>query len=278
MNSRPAPGRLSRACGMVLAAFLILTGGCATSPDPGDREAVAEFNKINDPGEPANRTLFEFNRTLDAGILKPLAKFYRDFTPQFFQDRVNDVLDNLHAPVIFLNDILQGEGERAMATLTRFVINSTVGLLGLVDVATEAGIEGHDEDFGQTLAVWGVPEGPYVMLPIFGPSNPRDTIGLIVDFLTDPFNIWAANSDREYAIFARAGARAIDTRALYMDPMDDLEKSSVDFYATIRNLYRQRRDDQIRNGESSTDLPAPGLSLSPPGPRPKDSKEVSRTR
>lgn len=263
---------------MMLAAFLILTGGCATAPDPGDREAAAEFNKINDPGEPTNRTIFEINRGLDSGILKPLATLYRDFTPQFFQDRVNDVLDNLHAPVVFLNDVLQGEGERAMATLTRFLINSTVGLLGLVDVATEAGIEGHDEDFGQTLAVWGVPEGPYVMLPIFGPSNPRDTIGLIVDFLTDPFNIWAANTDREYAIFARAGARAIDTRAIYMDPMDDLEKSSLDFYATIRNLYRQRRADQIRNGESPTDLPAPGLSQSPPGPRPTDSKEVSRTR
>lgn len=263
---------------MVLAAFLILTGGCATAPDPGDREAVAEFNEINDPGEPTNRTIFEINRGLDAGILKPLATLYRDFTPQFFQDRVNDVLDNLHAPVVFLNDVLQGEGKRAMATLTRFLINSTVGLLGLVDVATEAGIEGHDEDFGQTLAVWGVSEGPYVMLPIFGPSNPRDTIGLIVDFLTDPFNIWSANTDREYAIFARAGARAIDTRAIYMDPMDDLEESSVDFYATIRNLYRQRRADQIRNGESPTDLPAPGLSQSPTGPRPKDSKEVSRTR
>jgi phospholipid-binding lipoprotein MlaA len=111
-------------------------------------------------GFPANRAVFAVNRGLDAAFLKPVAMAYRDITPQFFQDRINDALDNLRAPVILFNDVLQGELERAVATVIRFLINSSLGLLGLNDIATDMGIEGHDEDFGQTLAVWGIPEGP----------------------------------------------------------------------------------------------------------------------
>ena len=173
--------------------------------------------------------------------------------------RSNDALDNLRAPVIFLNDVLQGELKRAATTLVRFIINSTLGLLGLNDIATDLGIKGHNEDFGQTLAVWGVPEGPYVMLPLFGPSNPRDAIGMVVDFLIDPFNIWAGNTDRDFAVFARSGTRAVDLRAIYMEALDELEKSSLDFYASIRSLYRQRRANEINNGEPSANMPAPGI-------------------
>ncbi len=278
MSSHPVNGGLSRLGAMVLAVFLILTGGCATAPSPSDAEALAEFNELNDPGEPTNRGIFEVNRGFDAVLLKPVATLYRDFTPQFFQDRINDVLDNLHAPVVLLNDLLQGKVERAVTTFTRFVINSTIGILGLADMATEMGIEGHDEDFGQTLAVWGVPEGPYVMLPLFGPSNPRDAVGLVVDFLTDPFNIWAANTDRDLAILARAGTRAVDTRAIHMEALDDLEKNSLDFYTTIRSLYRQRRADQINDGKLPPQMPAPGLSRNSPGPVLENSEKTSRVR
>jgi phospholipid-binding lipoprotein MlaA len=266
----------------VLAAFLLvaslLAGGCAVMPDPADEEAVAEFNEINDPAEPTNRAVFGVNRGLDSALLKPVATAYRDATPQFFQDRINDALDNLRAPVIFLNDVLQGELKRAATTLVRFIINSTLGLLGLNDIATDLGIKGHNEDFGQTLAVWGVPEGPYVMLPLFGPSNPRDAIGMVVDFLIDPFNIWAGNTDRDFAVFARSGTRAVDLRAIYMEALDELEKSSLDFYASIRSLYRQRRANEINNGEPSANMPAPGIGLGPSGIPKTETQEALRTQ
>jgi len=248
---------------LIVAALLILTAGCATAPNPADREATAEFAAVNDPAEPTNRAVFAVNRGLDSAILKPLATVYRDVLPKFFQDRMNDLLDNLRSPVIFVNDLLQGEIDRAIATLARFVVNSTFGLAGLNDIATDIGMEGHDEDFGQTLAVWGVPDGPYVMLPLFGPSNPRDTVGLVVDFLVDPFNLWAGNTGRDYAILSRAGARGIDQRAIYMEALDDIERTSLDYYASIRSLYRQRRAEEIRNGKPSANMPAPGLSQAP---------------
>ncbi|MBT3306314.1 MAG: VacJ family lipoprotein [Alphaproteobacteria bacterium] len=262
-----------RAAVIILASVVLLGGGCAVTPPASDPEAVAEFNEINDPGEPANRAVFEFNRGLDRAILKPVATVYRDSTPQFFQDRINHVLGNLRAPIIFINDVLQGELDRALATLARFIVNSSWGLLGLNDIATDMGMEGHDEDFGQTLAVWGMEEGPYLMLPLFGPSNPRDTIGLAVDFLINPFNIWTVNTNREYAGFARTGARAVDLRAVHMEILDELEKSSLDFYASIRSLYRQRRGNEISNGDPSANLPAPGFSQAPVGPlKSKDSR------
>ncbi len=263
MSWYPTRGRYFRVSILVLAAFLFLTGGCATMPDSNDAEAVAEYNKINDPAEPTNRAIFEVNRGLDTAFLKPLATFYRDVTPQFFQDRINDALNNMRSPVIFLNDLLQGELDRAITTVVRFMINSTWGLLGLNDIATDLGLEGHDEDFGQTLAVWGVPDGPYIVLPLFGPSNPRDTIGIVVDFLVDPFNIWAGNTDRDFAILSRAGTRAVDLRATHMEALDSVEKTSLDFYASIRSLYRQRRANEIRNGQPSANMPAPGLSQAP---------------
>ena len=261
-----------------VAALLILTGGCATAPNPADREAVAEFAALNDPAEPTNRAVFAINRGIDAVILKPVATFYRDYIPKFFQNRMNDVLDNLRSPVIFVNDLLQGEIDRAIATLARFVVNSTFGLAGLNDLATAIGMEGHDEDFGQTLAVWGVPEGPYVMLPLFGPSNPRDTVGLVVDFLVDPFNAWAGNTNRDYAILSRTGARGVDQRAVHMEALDDIERTSLDYYASIRSLYRQRRAEEIRNGKPSATMPAPGLSQAPAGGNAAASDQAARTQ
>ncbi len=270
---RRHPGHRNRLRGgaLVLAALVVLIGGCATPPDPADPDAVAEFNQVNDPAEPVNRAVFAVNRGLDAAFLKPVATAYRDMTPQFFQDRISDALDNLRSPVIFLNDVLQGEPGRAAVTVLRFVINSSLGLLGLNDVATGMGIEGHDEDFGQTLAVWGVAEGPYVMLPLFGPSNPRDAIGIVVDFLIDPINIWAGNTDRDFVYYSRTGARAVDLRAIHMEVLDDLEKTSLDFYASIRSLYRQRRANEINNGGPSSNLPAPGIGSVPLG----DDRELS---
>ena len=126
MSWRWTHGRFFRVGTWVLAAFLFLTAGCATMPDPSDPEAVAEYTKVNDPAEPTNRAIFEINRGLDGALLKPLAKFYRDVTPQYFQDRINDLLNNLRSPVIFFNDLLQGELKRALGTAVRFMVNSGV--------------------------------------------------------------------------------------------------------------------------------------------------------
>ena len=247
-------------------------------PEPGDQEAVAEFNEINDPAELTMRAIFEFNRFLDKMFLKPAAVFYKGFLPPALQSGVHNFLNNLRTPVILLNDVLQGKFERAGTTLARFFVNSTVGILGLSDQAAEMGMEYHNEDFGQTLAVWGADEGPYLMLPVFGPSNPRDAVGLAVDFLTDPINLWARNTDRDAVIWARTGTRAVDQRARNFDVVEDLEKSSLDFYATVRSLYRQRRNDEINDGKPSANMPAPGLGEAPPFPGKDDGPEVSRSQ
>lgn len=235
----------------LLAALLgvLLTVGCATPPPMSDREAHREYVALNDPMEPTNRAIFQFNKALDEALFQPLARAYRAAVPLWFRQRIGDALDNLRAPVVFLNDVLQGEPERAQVTLVRFLINSTFGVGGLADFADRMGIDGHDEDFGQTLAVWGASEGPYVMLPILGPSNPRDTVGLVVDWLVDPFNNWADNTDRRELALARGGVAALHARTELLDLTDDLEKTSLDLYAAVRSLYRQRRADAIGNGQ-----------------------------
>ncbi|MCG8511812.1 MAG: VacJ family lipoprotein [Rhodospirillales bacterium] len=266
----PAIGALFLSLGLLSA--------CATAPDPAEPEAVREFEEINDPAEPTNRAIFAFNQAVDKAVLKPAAGMYRHLVPPPVRTGIHNALDNLRSPVIFLNDILQGEMERAGNTFMRFVINSTIGILGLRDPATEMGYAYHSEDFGQTLATWGVDEGPYMMLPVFGPSNPRDAVGLAVDFFTDPFNMWAANSNREFATYARGGTRAVDERARNYDALEEMERSSLDFYAAIRSLYRQRRADEINNGTATSIVPSPGLSRTPMGPRRIQQEELSQTK
>ena len=200
----------------------------------------------------------------------------RDHLPSFMTGRIHNALANLRAPVIFLNDLLQGEVDRALKTLSRFVVNSTIGLMGILDMASAIDMEGHDEDFGQTLAVWGVPDGPFIMLPVFGPSNPRDTLGKVVDFLIDPLHIWASNSNRDWVPFVRAGTQAVDRRSGTLDLLNDVEKSSLDFYAAIRSLYRQRRANAISNGRVGPVRPVPGIGEQP-GPVLNVDEELSRS-
>lgn len=274
MTAIPSAPTLFRLSAALLVTFVL--AGCAAAPDPKDADAVAEYAEVNDPGEPTNRAVFEINLTLDKAILKPIAFVYKEYLPDFVQSSINSLLNNLRSPIIFFNDVLQGEFERAGTTLLRFVINSTIGLGGLRDQAAEWDLEYHNEDFGQTLAVWGIPDGPYVMLPILGPSNPRDAIGLAVDYLLDPLNLWLANTNREEFIFARTGLRAVDQRARHYDALQDLEESSLDYYAAIRSLYRQRRADEVDQGKGSANMPAPGLSTDPVSPPPWESEEASR--
>ncbi len=263
---------------LLLAVFTLASCASAPSNDP---EALTEYSKINDPAEPTNRFIFGFNQGLDKAIIKPVTALYRAIFPDVVRNGVHNFLNNLKTPVVLANDILQGEAERAGDTVIRFAINSTVGIAGFRDQAADWGWEPHEEDFGQTLAVWGVGEGPYIMLPLFGPSNPRDAIGKVVDFFLDPINWWAENSDNDWVPLTRTLINGIDTRDQLWDVLDDLEKSSIDFYAAIRSLYRQRRNEDISNGTGSKNNETPNFSdnfeLDDPSDQPADnsSKIVS---
>ena len=245
-------GRTLLAAGTLSVALAM--GGCASAPDPSDEAAVQAYNEANDPLEPMNRYFFEVNHFLDEVIVKPFAGYYHTALPQFAQDSVRNVVRNLHSPTIFANDMFQGSLNRAGDTSSRFLINSTVGLAGLIDVADMFGIKYHDEDFGQTLGYYGSGEGPYLMLPILGPSNPRDVTGKIVDYALDPLTWVGYIYNVGWINTVRGGLEGLDTRARNMQAIEELQKGSVDFYATIRSLYRQHRNDAIRNGEDPEDL------------------------
>jgi len=243
----------------VLFVPVLLLGGCTGVPShPADREAYYE---INDPIEPFNRAMFRFNQGLDAVILKPLATVYDQVLPQALQDSIRNFLNNLRSPVILANNLLQGNVDGARNTIARFTVNTIVGFGGFGDPAGDLGVKYQSEDFGQTLAVWSVDEGPYLMLPFLGPSNPRDAVGFVVDMLMDPINRWADNTDRDGVAIGRTVTRGIDLRARKLKRLEDLEKTSLDFYATIRSVYRQVRDDDIRDGDGDNTVPSPSISF-----------------
>jgi phospholipid-binding lipoprotein MlaA len=227
-----------------VAIMAVLVAGCATSKDP---EAIAQ----NDPYEPTNRAIFDFNTKLDKYFAKPVAQGYNYVVPQFARNGVHNFLATLDKPVTFGNDLLQGEGTRAGETLGRFTVNVALGIGGLVDVATMIGIPDHSEDFGQTLGVYGAGEGPYLMMPFMGPKPPRDLAGGVVDIFMDPTTyISFHGSDTWYAV--RSGVSVLDLRARNIDTLDQVERTSIDLYATTRSLYRQYRNSEIRNGAPDT--------------------------
>ncbi len=232
-----------------LAAVLgLLLAGCATRPPADDPEALAEFRENNDPAEPFNRTMLDVHQAIDRAVLIPVAKAYRTVVPLPVRDGVRNVLGNLRSPVILVNDMLQGESRRAGDTLGRFVINSTLGLGGIFDVAaTQFGVRGHTEDFGQTFARWGAGEGPYLFIPIIGPSNPRDLGGSVADIAADPFTWFGQGIAVSVATGTRTGMTVVNTRTGLLEPLDQLERGSLDYYATLRSIYRQRREAEIAN-------------------------------
>jgi len=243
------------------ALSLMLLSACATPPE--DPEDLAAYEEANDPLEEFNRRIDKANRTIDRYVLRPIAGAYGKAVPSQLQDALRNFFDNLRAPVILANDLLQGEGERAGITVARFLTNSTLGLGGFIDTADKVfGLEFHDEDFGQTLAVWGVDEGVYLVLPLIGPSNPRDAVGIVVDSFLDPWNYLLRTADIQYGPTVRSLLNGIDLRARNIDALDEIERTSIDTYATLRSLYRQHRADEIRNGDPLSTGPAPVI----PGP------------
>lgn len=225
---------------LLIASLAVFMSACA-----GSGEALN-----NDPFERSNRFMFKVNVELDNYIIKPVARGYR-YVPSPVRRSVRNFLDNLASPVTLANDIFQLEGKRASTTALRFGINSTVGIFGLFDPAKHLGFEKHYEDFGQTMAVWGVPEGPYLFTPIYGPSSPREFSGWITDWAFDPMT-YQDDWDLENAI-GRYAVDGIDYRADALTTLDEIERSSVDFYATVRSLYQQNRASQIANGVTDID-------------------------
>lgn len=223
----------------------------ATSPD----------EEINDPLESMNRAIFDFNEVLQDTILRPLAQFYNETVNVTVRQGISNFLDNLSTPVILANDLLQGELERALKTFIRAFVNSTIGIGGIADIAGELGLERHEEDFGQTLAIYGVDEGFYLVLPVFGPSSPRDAFGkLLVDSYLDPLGLWLDNTDRDEIAYTLTAAKGLDEYAGIVDELNQVKKTSVDYYAAIRSLYRQKRKTEILNGSTLELPPIPDLS------------------
>jgi phospholipid-binding lipoprotein MlaA len=233
-----------------LAALLLLTalGACATRPPADDPEALAEFAQNNDPLEPMNRAIFISNGLFDMAVLRPIAVAYRFVLPRPVRDGVRNVLGNLRAPTILANDLMQGELARAGRTGSRFLINSTLGIGGIFDLAeSQFGVRGHTEDFGQTLAVWGVPEGHYLYAPVLGPTNSRDLIGFGVDAVLSPWFWFGQGAAVEALRNTRTGMSVVDAREGVLDTLDEIGRASLDPYATIRSAYRQRRTAEIAN-------------------------------
>lgn len=256
---RSLPGALVRPA-LALAVVFGLSA-CATRPDPQDAEAVADFRATNDPLEPLNRGMFFVHDGIDTLVLRPAAEAYRILLPPQVRTAIRNVLANLRTPVILVNDVLQGDPHRAATTMGRFIVNTTVGIGGIFDRATDFGLLGHTEDFGQTMAVWGVPEGPYLFVPVLGPSNPRDLTGTAVDVAINPLTYLTGNETLEAISITRAGLTAVDAREAVIDPLDALRGGSIDYYAALRSAYRQRRVVEIRNQRPGASPAAIGTGL-----------------
>ena len=246
-----------------LLLFSALTlSACASHPDGEQQQAATYEEEFNDPFENANRKIFEFNQFVDRNAIVPVAKAYRAALPDPVRDSLRDFLNNLREPMVFVNDTLQGQFDRAGKDVARFVVNSTIGMAGTVDVMGRWGIPYHEEDLGITMGAWGVPEGPYLVVPVLGPSTPRDLGGQVAEGFGDPFNrIVTGDPWTLYWIpFARGLVSGIDQRSRYIETLADIERTSLDYYATIRSLYRQRRAALIRHEKEENLPPRAGFS------------------
>ena len=256
---------MKRCLRAALTGLLLLAAGCASVPQ--NPAARAEFKTNNDPIEPFNRKIFAFNLALDRAVIKPVAEGYRAILPRPIRNGLRNVLDNLDEPLVVANCLLQGRFNSAFTAGGRFAVNSTVGVAGIIDIATRWKMPKQTGDFGQTLWSWNVPEGPYLVIPLFGPSNPRDAIGQGVDVYLDPFRYVPGNHNYPQAVTTgRIVADGVDQRARNIDSLNELQRQSIDFYASMRSLYRQNRAAELRNGKpAASTLPPADFYDAEPG-------------
>ena len=227
-------------CKALLLLLTVLLTACASIQQT---ERIAKV----DPFERVNRAVFSFNEAADEYVIKPVAEAYRFVLPEFVRTGVTNFFSNINDVLIAANNLLQGKPSNAASDIGRFLVNSTIGILGLFDVATDMGLDKNREDFGQTLGVWGVADGPYMVLPFLGASNVRDTVGLVVDMETDfMLNTNKLDSDEKLAV---NGLRVINRRADLLDAGQLLEDAAFDKYSFVRDGYIQRRRSQVYDGE-----------------------------
>jgi phospholipid-binding lipoprotein MlaA len=242
--SKPPLYSAFAAC-LALLAIALLVGGCATT----SQADAPPSEKNRDPFEKVNRGVYKFNDTLDRYALKPVATAYRDYTPKVVQKGVGNFFENLDYPTTIVNQFLQGKFKEGGEDTARFLLNTTLGWGGLIDVASGGTkLPKHDEDSGQTLGRWGVPAGPYLMLPFLGPATVRDTPARIVDDFTQPFRWYDAGSERWLSL----GLSFVDRRAQFL-PLDKTLEQTYDPYAFIRNAYLQRRQYSVYDGDPPED-------------------------
>jgi phospholipid-binding lipoprotein MlaA len=246
-------GAQHTALAWITLALTLLCTGCATARNP------------NDPLEPLNRKVFQFNETLDKAVTRPVAQGYQAVVPPPLRGGITNFFGNFRDVTTAVNNLLQLKVPRAASDLGRIAINSTLGILGFFDVASRLGLEKHDEDFGQTLGHWGVQPGPYLMLPLLGPSTARDTVGLIGDYFTDPEFYLFTSSPETYIVF---GVRVINLRANLLAVESVLDQAGLDRYAFLRDAYLQRRRNQVYDGNP------PDLQDEDGAPRRKTLKEM----
>jgi phospholipid-binding lipoprotein MlaA len=240
----------------VAMGLSVFAAGCAST---GTQEAqYVGGEQIQDPIEGFNRGVFAVNEAVDKAVIEPVARGYRYVTPKPVRQGVRNFLRNLKSPIIMGNQLLQGDLEGFGNASARLFINTLLGVGGIFDIADWGGIPYEPEDFGQTLAVWGVGHGPYVVIPLLGPSSVRDGTGMLVDSFVDPVRIYMFNHDLEWLHYTRLGVSAIDQREELLDVIDDLRSNSFDYYAAIRSAYYQRRQALVNDmnaGSSSADIP-----------------------
>jgi phospholipid-binding lipoprotein MlaA len=246
-------------------ALVVALASCATAPPADDPDAVADFKQTNDPLEPTNRVFYAINNGLDTVILRPAALAYRYVVPGVMREGIHNLLGNMASPVQLANDMMEGKPRRAGDTAMRLVINTTFGVLGIFDVAKKWGYPNHDSDFGMTLASWGVPEGPFLFLPVLGPTDPRDAIGFGVNIVMDPFTWVGGPHDTGLTVFnwSRYALNAVDARERVLDSLDQIKKTALDPYATFRSLYRQHRRAQIEDMRNDNRATVPAWFAQP---------------
>lgn len=234
-------GKSRKYLGTLVVACVLVTGCTSNNAATPNYEAMDQ-----DPLEPFNRAVYQFNYTVDGAVLRPATVVYREIVPEKGRELVTNFLDNLYTPVVFANSVLQLDPENSFASFWKFMLNSSVGIGGIFNVAAETDLKVRHADFGQTLAIYGMDSGPYVVLPIIGPCNGRDTVGRIGDAFMNPFNYVDTG-----ASIAMWTATAIDKRSTNMKLLDDIYGSSLDPYATFRSGYTQKRVEDIRRAKAA---------------------------
>ena len=260
MSNLIARLRISLLSGLAVLLFL---SGCASTNNP------------RDPLEPLNRAVYQVNDALDKVVMKPVATVYKTVLPQFVRTGVTNFFSNLYDILTALNNLLQGKFADAVSDTGRIAVNSTVGVLGLIDVGTEIGLEKHKEDFGQTMGRWGFADGPYLQMPFFGPSSFRDAVGTFVDFKVDPIKwIWKDHVATRNSLW---GLFTVNLRANLLDSTKILEEAALDPYEFQRDAYLQRRRNLVYDGnpppeKDIEDIPElkvkPRTELDEPGAKP----------